>query len=380
MPPLSAAVFGDELRRLDTPAFARFVADLWEAGGWDTEADPPVVYATRRDRSPGSQTILLSHRGTGRQATDIDPDLVVTSRRAARTETAAGVPIVDAEDLHQRAVYGIDREDYAALCRRYFDRDGFVAPPSESDSPGALATLFQAVRTRASAPGVVLVVTVLLLTGSVIAVSMAGPSDQSATADTTPAATSTPATTPVRQTETPSLWYQQYANVGCPPPPRDAHPSELRPSISTTASSNGLDAWELVSAGNASEPRGPNALAVPVEPQARHVASYRSPGDDVYQIVIDHWESYPQAVQVATQMTSTKPMILVWGRYTIMVEGYSPNGTRLSEPAVNMGALPLLGAVSAPDGAQLTQGCAARITIGDARSELQMVPPVDGHS
>jgi hypothetical protein len=98
------------LRRLDHDALAAFVADLWDARGFDTERDGAVVMATR-----DGETLLV---GTGDRTTagGRAADIVVDPGRGSSYE---GIESLDAADLAEQLWYAIERPVARALCERH---------------------------------------------------------------------------------------------------------------------------------------------------------------------------------------------------------------------------------------------------------------------
>lgn len=100
MPPISradfAALFGD----LSPRAARQFVADLYAARGWETRIEDDAVVAERGDE-------------TRRFA-------VVTDQRV--DSDAPNAERLAPEDVHELALFAVDRETCDALFREYFDR------------------------------------------------------------------------------------------------------------------------------------------------------------------------------------------------------------------------------------------------------------------
>jgi hypothetical protein len=112
-PPTPRAV-GRRLRRLDRAGLARFVAALWAASGWSAAVEDGRVVAHRAP--PSRQRRVLAVVTGLRDAlfgVDGEADLLVApvGEREARVLAArTGLGVVDADELHERLVYGVDEE------------------------------------------------------------------------------------------------------------------------------------------------------------------------------------------------------------------------------------------------------------------------------
>lgn len=180
--PDTVAVLARHLRRLDTDACAALVADLWDARGFETRREGPEVVAT------GRGTARRVRVGTGGRTGD-PPDVVVSPRGGGVWEAAAGVRVVDAEELAGMLRYAVDRETGATLCERHLG-----APPGELRPPAGtrLRTRLRGLRGSIAvgprelpvglAPLLAAVLVVLVGTAAGVALT-AGPGAPSASAD-----------------------------------------------------------------------------------------------------------------------------------------------------------------------------------------------------
>lgn len=151
MPPVQAEEFEALVQTLDHGAFARFVADVWAAGGWETavEGGGSVVVAeadgtTERIRVvpeegsglwPGPVRRLLSRDATVDPDELSDVDVVVAARDDPALVTAAdgaSVEYLPPEALRDRLLYGVPRSAATDLFERHFDRDLMVREAGRS--------------------------------------------------------------------------------------------------------------------------------------------------------------------------------------------------------------------------------------------------------
>lgn len=130
-----SSAFSRDLGRLDRRELASFVADLWDAQGWETRVeDDDGVRVVCTDERTGATRVLAPRvtRPRGRAAALVDR---LRSASGAPTEThhepetsagADGDPTpteVGPRDLYDRTLYGIDRETAAELCQRHLGTD-----------------------------------------------------------------------------------------------------------------------------------------------------------------------------------------------------------------------------------------------------------------
>lgn len=168
------------LRDLDQDAFVAFVADLWAAGGWETERTGPVL-ATARGGETKRILVWTDDRnrierllGVETTEPDVDAiDAVVTRRRdesSARTiAETLDARVIDADGLHDRLLYAIGRERARGLCRTHFGSTVEPRPARDSDrEEGVIEDLFR--------PRTVLVAVLALTLLAAVAVGLSGQS------------------------------------------------------------------------------------------------------------------------------------------------------------------------------------------------------------
>ena len=128
---MNTATFADRFAGANVETRTAFVADLWEALGWETNVDGRVVTAERTTPVTESRKLLVpdTHRITsddgGVEIADHDPDAtdidaVVAPADAAMTDPE--VDRIDATDLAERARYGVDRADARTVFSHHFGR------------------------------------------------------------------------------------------------------------------------------------------------------------------------------------------------------------------------------------------------------------------
>lgn len=133
MAPLPRAEFLARLRRIDRHRFVAFVAAVWRARGADVSREG----RTLRVRTGAGTRLVHVHRRTrllGRAAGSVPDaaDAVVTNAPGAPAGVPEGVRVVDADELYELVLYGIDREDADGLCREYLDRPATVHRGSDA--------------------------------------------------------------------------------------------------------------------------------------------------------------------------------------------------------------------------------------------------------
>jgi hypothetical protein len=127
--PMNLAAFTRRFAAADPAARTAFVADLWEAFGWETSTEGAVVVAERSTPVPESRRLLVP---PGTPSPD-GPDVDVIIMPGESVPTDAEVPTIGAADIRDRALYGADRSTTARVFRRHFDRE-LAVDPSRSDS------------------------------------------------------------------------------------------------------------------------------------------------------------------------------------------------------------------------------------------------------
>jgi hypothetical protein len=129
--PMSLAEFTRRFGAADPATRTAFVADLWEALGWETSTEGTVVVAERSDPVPESRRLLVPSGTPPPDGPDVDA--VVVPDESGPTD--AEVPTIDAADIRDRALYGADRSTMGRVFRRHFGRELAVDPGTGSD-PG----------------------------------------------------------------------------------------------------------------------------------------------------------------------------------------------------------------------------------------------------
>lgn len=170
MGPPTARTVERHLLALDEESFLDFVAALWAESGWTVERDGAVVETTR----PGETRRLLVLSPTRffpglRRAPSVggSVDGVVSPFRGTdRSRLPRGTPdasIVDAEDIHERLLYGVDE---AARERLLADHLGIASDAPVSASifvPLPAVRAPRANRAAAAGTGVLLVLVGILV-------------------------------------------------------------------------------------------------------------------------------------------------------------------------------------------------------------------------
>lgn len=127
---MSLAEFTRRFGAADPATRTAFVADLWEAFGWETSTEGAVVVAERSDPVPESRRLLVPPGTPPPDGPDVDAVVVP----GGSVPTDAEVPTIDAADIRDRALYGADRPTTARVFRRHFDRELAVDPGTGSDA------------------------------------------------------------------------------------------------------------------------------------------------------------------------------------------------------------------------------------------------------
>jgi len=160
---VDAALVEHNLARLDRDGRGAFVADLWEARGFETDRDGNTVEA-----SDGDRTVRIRVLADG-STPDGDGDAVDAVVAPGGVDGSVdGVEVIDSATLAEMLDYAVDRPVARDLCARHFG-----APPEKLEHPrrygegvgGVAVSLFGAV-------------VVLLAVGAVLGFAgMPGPGD-----------------------------------------------------------------------------------------------------------------------------------------------------------------------------------------------------------
>jgi hypothetical protein len=119
-----------------------FVADLWDALGWTTSIEGAEVVVERAGPPPETRRLLVP-TGESLPAEPAADALVVPGDTEADAPDApdrshpadADVPVIDAADIRERALYGADRSATAGVFRRHFDRELATGSPGDGPDP-----------------------------------------------------------------------------------------------------------------------------------------------------------------------------------------------------------------------------------------------------
>lgn len=362
MPPVDRTTFHQLVRELDDEAFATFVARLWTERGWSVRSDDGELVATRTD--PPDR--LRIRPTTGRRPpidasqTGDPPDIIVTTDRYAGSKSDRPDPrVVDIRDLYELALYGIDRTALDVILRDCFDRSLESLAGERGSVRGRLGRVAAQASSgrRVRVIGVTLLAVALVLAG---ASALAFDSGNTA-ADSTTGQFTTPTAVPTataESTPTPVPMEEGVVRVpGCPSPPIDAHPRDLRPPVIEHVSPTGLEGWTITAEATIESFPGPNALPTPIVPEVQHVATYRNPTKTVFRLVISRWESHEDSVRVVETVNADGQTWLVWGPYTASVRVYEPNGTIHPESTTLANTRLLFSEIQDPDGGKLGGEC-----------------------
>lgn len=370
------------LRSLDGPAFVDFVAALWTARGWRTIAEAPDHFEATDDAGRESSTLRVLGTGAATASFLARPnttDVVVTRGPAGR----AAVRIVrlfrpgvrfehlEASDLYERFAYAIDDADRRRLRERHL-RAGTEHPTLGARISHGTERVRGVVQSRSRRTVVpsrtlaVVAVVLLVLVGATTAV-LVGPQfdggspsrlgedvDGGGGAPTwARTATATPTSTPAG-VDLPAA---------CPPPPTDAHPIRIRPGVVRTASTSGLEGWQVVLDGNLTD-FDPNDERRSVFPTVRHFVVYESPSGRQYRLVVDRWRSPDRAMaQVQPGEKSGADAVLVWGSYVVTARAYADDAPDLARSDVRQ----LLANLQQPSGVRLGYQCADALSTPTQR-------------
>jgi hypothetical protein len=378
--------FSAALGRLDVETFAALVADVWEARGRPTTRRGTRVTVDAED-GRRARRLRVTHgrpaEAGGGAAAD-GATTVVTSRATSDREAAdAAGRVVDATELLRTVRYAVERDRAASILERYLGEEGakFVSPGVvRAERERSRARRRRLARRVAAASLLAACVAGVVVVGPALAPVVdgrgLGSAVDGAAFDPTPSATS--AERVVASTDRPRPTPESvddgvdYAALGCPVPPADAHPAALRPAVIPGASSNGLDGWRLVETANASYEGGFVRVGTH-GPRARHAATYASPSGGTFEVDIDRWRSVPAASDAAAALADRDRVALLWGRYTVTVAAFDENGTRLSASRTLVRSRVLLAEVRDPSGTRLGARCVGALLVGGGSAERTVV-------
>ncbi|QLG27300.1 hypothetical protein HUG10_06950 [Halorarum halophilum] len=365
------------LRSLDGPAFVDFVAALWTARGWRTIVEAPDRFEATDEAGRESSTLRVVGTGAATASFLARPnatDVVVTRGPVGRAAVHAvrlfrpdvGFEHVDASDLYERFAYAIGDADRRRLRERHL-RAGAEHPTlgariSHGTERARGIPQSRRVRTTLSSRTLAAVAVLLLVVVGATTPLLVGPQfDRGSTSRIgddvdggggAPTWTRTGTTTP---TPIPAALDLPSA---CPPPPADAHPVLIRPGVVRTASTSGLEGWQVVLDGNLTD-FDPNDERRSVFPPVRHFIVYESPSGRQYRLSVDRWRSPDRAMaQVQPGEKSGADAVLVWGSYVVTARASADDAPDLARSDVRQ----LLANLQQPSGVRLGYQCADALT------------------
>ena len=127
MAPIPPSGFRRALASLDGPAFAAFVATLWQESGWTTDRRDQLVVATRGEERRRLLVLPPRRLARFRRAPTADQpiDAAVTAQVSGSTTSlprgTPDVPVVDADALRERALYALSEDACSAVFEEYLD-------------------------------------------------------------------------------------------------------------------------------------------------------------------------------------------------------------------------------------------------------------------
>jgi len=271
---------------------------------------------------------------------------------------------VDAKSLYELAMYAIDRDDLADLCRTHFG-EGPASLANESRGKNlrrswrdpARLWAESGRRQRVTTLGVVVLSIVLASTLVWAGPTGFGPKTGSSTPDTatgTADAGSTLGATPDAgdasdPADTPDPADSAAVVSSCPDPPTGVSPGDLRPRIESVT----LDGWHIEGSRTVSifDLMNRSQKATPEE---TFVGTYVGPDGRAYELRISRWGDTVTARVEAADRRAIWPVWEVWGAYSFGVRGV--NETAPSTSLVRAAARELLAATESPSGESLV-GC-----------------------
>lgn len=356
MTALPKPAFERALASLDRDEFVAFVGALWAARGYRTEqgTHPGVVIATHPtlpDRVlyvPGGDTTGRRDTGTVELPDGVEQD-DVTTVVAATTAPGPGDGVtdcLDAESLYELAMYAIDRDALADLCRSHFGESpaSLAADSARRDDTRPWRSTVTGWAEFGHSPRVaalgVLILSVVLATtlawvgGAGLGTSPGASTPDAGTADAESALATTPDGAIVEST--------------CPDPPTGVSARDLGPALDSDA----LDGWRL---------DGSRVVSIfdlmnrsqEATPEESFVGTYVGPDGRAYELRISRWEDPSTARGEAPDRRARWPVWEVWGAYSFGVRGVAPDGTVPSTSLTRGAARELLAAIETPGGNSL---------------------------
>jgi hypothetical protein len=347
--------FERALAALSREEFVAFIAALWEARGYRTHrgSQPGVVVATHPHRADSVLYVpdIDGARRWNEQTIDApagfeerDITVVVPARDTPRPGDGVD-DCVGTETVYELAMYAIDRDALADLCRSHFGRSP-ASLAAAGDSRDEMRP-WQAVVTPSSGAGSRRRVAVLgtLALAVVLATALVWTGGVGLGSDTGAGASTHTTATPFVGTPLAATPASGDLERVCPDPPAGVSPGDLRPRTDT------LDGWHVVDT---------HVVAIfdlmnrsqEAAPEKTFVGTYVGPDGRAYELRISRWADAATARAEAADRRARWPVWEVWGPYSFGV-GAAPNGTAPSTSLTRAAARELLTAVDAPGGADL---------------------------
>jgi hypothetical protein len=338
--------FGRRVRGLDPAALTRFAAVLYAARGFETTVtgEDRFVATAPGDEPDRTRTVRVATATPTRSA---GADVVVLARESDRT-TVDGAEVVDVNDLHRMALYGVERDRFRALAGAHLDGPG-DSEGTDSHWRGWVAPVRRAFNALGD-PQYALVTTLLAVSVLALAAMAVGPADRPTTG---PATERTVTAVPVSTQGGGTVTTVAPGGDGgaCRAPPPDLHPASFRPVPAQAAVSTGLESWEHRLSVNTSVFYGPSPVEIRWQPELRHESTYRTPeGGDIV-LTIDRWNGSAAAARSGRSLALEYGLSVVWGQYTFTVTYYSAFANATVEPTTEQATSRLLlSQVTGPDG------------------------------
>ncbi len=130
--PIDPEEFERAFAAADPSTQTAFVADLWEAFGWETSIEGAVVVAERSEPVSETRRLLVS---AGEYPPD-EPDVDAIVTPGGSVPVDANVPVIDAGEIRERALYGASRSTTAEPFRRHLGHE-LVAERGVDPDPGS---------------------------------------------------------------------------------------------------------------------------------------------------------------------------------------------------------------------------------------------------
>lgn len=155
MSAIPTSVFADALQKLSHDEFVSFVAEIWETAGWEIETEEMAVVVekgTRRERLLVIPALFLARFRSAPPTGGVVDRIVTPLQVSGRGDLPNGTPtapVVDAEDLRHRLLYGTDSETGERLVAAHLDVE-LRSPEWEDESTSVVTKLAERVPDRQS--------------------------------------------------------------------------------------------------------------------------------------------------------------------------------------------------------------------------------------